>query len=140
MSCASQQHLPITTGRVGLSQTDCTVEFYNPPVVWNAQTNCWVFPPTPGPAVQPWPPWRPTYVPPTWSGSGGCGSGGCGCGGGCGGCGSLWDCLYAMPAIAAQAAKQSTQMQRVLEKMATAKDTRFRIPKRWSRARSKAAA
>jgi hypothetical protein len=45
-----------------------------------------------------------------------------------------------MPAIAAQAAKQSTQMQRVLEKMATAKDTRFRIPKRWSRARSKAAA
>jgi hypothetical protein len=89
MSCAPTQHLPVTTGRVGLSQYDCTVEFYNPPVVWLGATNLWQFPPTPGPAVEPWPPWQPTYVPPTWSGCGGCGSGGsCGCGGGCGSSGT----------------------------------------------------
>jgi hypothetical protein len=93
MSCAPSQHLPVTTGRVGLSQYDCAVEFYNPPVVWRGATSMWQFPPTPGPAVEPWPPWQPTYVPPTWSGSGGCGCGGscggsCGCSGGCGSSGT----------------------------------------------------
>ena len=66
--------LPITTGRVGLSQTSGQISFYNPPHVWTANTNCWWSPcPYPG-----WP--VPTrFCPPPGSGWGGGCCGSCGC-------------------------------------------------------------
>jgi hypothetical protein len=93
--CQPVNPLPITTGRVGLSQTTGQVTFYNPPHVWIAQTKCWVSPqPYPGwPVAQRWGPGVPQSGLP-WGqrgwGSCGCG-GGCGCGGSCGGGGGCGD-------------------------------------------------
>lgn len=76
--------LPITTGRVGLSQTSGEISFYNPPHVWKGQT-CWTYTPCPYPG---WPVPMVSCPPP---GGGWCGCGGAPCGG-CGGCSSCGSC------------------------------------------------
>lgn len=80
--CGPGNTLPITTGRVGLSQTTGEVQFYNPPHVWKANT-CWTYTPCPYPG---WP--VPMWRCPAPGGCSCCGGGCCFSCGGCGGCGT----------------------------------------------------